>query len=334
MMKLDNKNIIVTGGAGFIGSHLVDSLVANNHVMVIDNLSSGKLNNIQHLLERGSIDFIQADITDLEQMRKLVCGNQIIFHLAVQCLRISLSDPYLVHDVNATGSLNLCQAAQEAEIERFIYVSSSEVYGTAKTAPMTEDHPLEPTTPYGASKLAGEAYARSYYLSFGLPVTIVRPFNTYGPREHLEGAYGEVIPRFFLRAMNNLPPIIFGDGEQTRDFTEVSDIVRGIVSAGECDELMGETVNIAAGREVTINKIAEIILEVSGRGGKFDPIHMEERPGDVRRHYADISKAKRLLNFKARTSIEEGIRKYYDWVIKQDWNLKNLLKDEVIINWG
>lgn len=325
---------MVTGGAGFIGSHLVDALVPNNQVTVIDNLSSGKLDNIQHLLENGSINFIQSDITDIEQMKQIIRDHEIIFHLAVQCLRISLSDPYLVHEVNATGSLNLCQAAYENGIERFVYISSSEVYGTAKTAPMSEDHPMEPTTPYGASKLAGEAYARSYYLSFGLPVTIVRPFNTYGPREHLEGAYGEVIPRFVLRAMNNLPPIIFGDGEQTRDFTDVSDIVRGIISTGECDELVGETVNIAAGHEVTINRIAEIVLKVSGKSGELTPVYMKDRPGDVRRHYADVSKAKHLLNFKARTSIEEGIKKYYAWVIEQNWDLKNLQKDEVIINWG
>ena len=333
-MKFNDKKIIVTGGAGFIGSHLVDALAVNNRVTVIDNLSSGKLDNIRHHLDKGIIDFVEADITDLEQIRKLIKDNQIIFNLAVQCLRLSFSDPYLVHEVNATGSLNLCQAAYEKGIERFIYISSSEVYGTAKTAPMTEDHPMEPTTPYGASKLAGEAYARSYYLSFGLPVTVVRPFNTYGPREHLEGAYGEVIPRFVLRAMNNLPPIIFGNGEQTRDFTEVSDIVRGIVLAGECDELIGETINIAAGREVTIKEIAKIVMKVTGQCGELTPIYMEDRPGDVRRHYADISKAKRLLNFKAQTTIEEGIQKYYDWVTKQDWDLKNLQEDEVIINWG
>lgn len=333
-MKLNEKKIIIAGGAGFIGSHLVDALAANNRVTVIDNLSSGKLDNIRHHLDKGAVEFVHADVTDLEQMRKLVKDSQIIFNLAVQCLRLSLSDPYLVHDVNATGSLNLCQAAYETGIERFIYISSSEVYGTAKTAPMTEDHPMEPTTPYGASKLAGEAYARSYFLSFGLPVTVVRPFNTYGPREHLEGAYGEVIPRFVLRAMNNLPPIIFGDGKQTRDFTEVSDIVQGIVLSAECDELVGETINIAAGCEVTINDIARIVLEVTGRSGELAPVYMEDRPGDVRRHYADISKAKRFLDFEARTAIEEGIQKYYDWVIRQDWDLKNLQEDEVIINWG
>ncbi len=333
-MKLVGKKILVTGGAGFIGSHLVDALAPNNQVTVVDNLSSGKLENIQSHLDRNTINFVQSDITDLEHMKKLVQENQVVFHLAVQCLRLSLSDPYLVHEVNATGSLNLCQAAYEANIERFVYISSSEAYGTAKTVPMNEDHPLEPTTPYGVSKLAGEAYARSYYLSFGLPVVMVRPFNTYGPREHLEGAYGEVIPRFVLRVINGLPPIIFGDGKQKRDFTDVRDIVRGIVAVCECEDLIGETINIAAGREVSINEVAQIILRVLGQDDKLTPLHMAPRPGDVRRHYADISKARQFLSFMPQIGIEEGIRHYIDWVKEQDWDLEYLQQQEEIINWG
>jgi UDP-glucose 4-epimerase len=224
-------------------------------------------------------------------------------------------------------------AALEAAVERFVYVSSSEVYGTAVTVPMREDHPLTPTTPYGASKLAGEAYARSYYLTFGLPVVIVRPFNTYGPREHFEGVYGEVIPRFMLRAMNDLPPIVFGDGKQTRDFTEVSDIVRGILLSSECEALIGETVNIAAGKEVSINEVAQIVLTSLGRNGKLAPLHMDHRPGDVRRHYADISKARQVLNFEPEIGIAQGIQHYIDWVREQDWDLERLQQQEMIINW-
>jgi UDP-glucose 4-epimerase len=227
----------------------------------------------------------------------------------------------------------MCQAALEASVERFIYISSSEVYGTAKTVPMGEEHPLLPTTPYGASKLAGEAYARSYYLSFGLPVVIVRPFNTYGPREHLEGVYGEVIPRFVLRVMNALPPIIFGDGYQTRDFTEVRDIVRGMRMAAECDALVGETINIAAGGEVSVNEVARIVIRLVGGKNGLSPVHMEPRPGDVRRHYADIAKAQRTLDFQPEIGIESGIRHYIDWVQSQNWNLKRLQQEEVIINW-
>ncbi|MBI4304527.1 MAG: SDR family NAD(P)-dependent oxidoreductase [Chloroflexi bacterium] len=332
-MRLVGKKVLVTGGAGFIASHLVDTLVRNNQVTVVDNLTSGKIENIQAHLEKGTINFVQSDITDLEQMKRLVRDQQIVFHLAVQGLRLSLLDPYTVHEVNATGTLNMCQAALEAGIERFVCISSSEAYGTAKTVPMGEDHPLVPTTPYGASKLAAEAYARSYYLAFGLPVVVVRPFNTYGPREHLEGVYGEVIPRFVLRVMNGISPIIFGDGLQTRDFTEVRDIVRGMVLACESEAMIGETVNIAAGREVSINDVARIILEVLGRDGDLTPVHVEARPGDVRRHYADISKAGQLLNFQPQISIEEGIRHYIEWVKGQGWDLKRLRQEEVVYNW-
>jgi UDP-glucose 4-epimerase len=333
LTKLTGKKVLVTGGAGFIGSHLVDALVPVNQVTVVDDLSSGKRDHIRHHLEQERIRFIEADIRDLELMRQLASDNEIIFHLAVQGLRLSLYDPHLVHEVNSTGTLNLCQAALEAGVERFVYISSSEVYGTGQTVPMSEDHLLEPTTPYGASKLAGEAYARSYNLSFDLPVTIVRPFNSYGPREHLEGVYGEVIPRFVLRAMNSLPPIIFGDGEQTRDFTDVRDTVKGIILAAESGTSIGETINIAAGKEVSINEVAEIIGKLLGRDDQLKPIHTDPRPGDVRRHYADITKAEQMLNFKPEIGIVEGIQYYIDWVRDQGWDLENLQRQELIINW-
>lgn len=329
---MKGKKVLITGGAGFIGSHLVDTLAIANDVTVLDNLSSGNRINIQHHLERDTIRFIEADVRDLDQIRDLVKQNQVVFHLAVQGLRLSLFEPQLVHQVNATGTLNMCMAASEAKLDRFVYVSSSEVYGTAKSVPMSEDHPLEPTTPYGASKLAGEAYARSYYLTFGLPVVVVRPFNTYGPREHLEGVYGEVIPRFVLRVMNHLPPLIFGDGQQTRDFTEVTDIVRGLILAAESETLIGETVNIAAGQEVSINEIAQIVIETLQDDGIL-PLHMEPRPGDVRRHYADISKARRYLDFEPAISIARGIHNYVNWVRSQNWDLQRLQQQEKIFNW-
>jgi UDP-glucose 4-epimerase len=332
-MKLEGKKILVIGGAGFIGSHLVDALATANEVTVVDNLSSGNRGNIEHHLRRDTIRFVQADICDSERMRGLVGDSQVVFHLAAQGLRVSLFNPQVVHDVNATATLNLCMAALEAGVERFVYVSSSEVYGTAITVPMREDHSLTPTTPYGASKLAGEAYARSYYLTFGLPVVIVRPFNTYGPREHFEGVYGEVIPRFVLRVMNDLPPIVFGDGKQTRDFTEVSDIVRGILLSSECEALIGETVNIAAGREVSINEVAQIVLSSLGWDGNLAPLHMDGRPGDVRRHYADISRAHQVLNFEPEIGIAQGIQHYIDWVRDQDWDIERLQQQEMILNW-
>ena len=256
----------------------------------------------------------------------------MVYHLAVRCIRLSLRDPYVVHDVNATGTLHVLTAALEAKVERFVYCSSSEVYGTAQHVPMDEEHPLVPTTPYGASKLAGEVYARSFYYSYGLPVTIVRPFNTYGAREHFEGPYGEVIPKFVVRALNDEPLVIFGDGTQTRDFTQVTDTVRGLLAAGECDALVGDVVNIARGREVTIKELAEIVLETIPQS-KSRIEYQAPRPGDVQRHFADISKARRILGFEPHINIREGVKRYVDWLAQSEFDPREMMQKEVLRNW-
>jgi len=274
------SRMVVTGGAGFIGSHVVDRLAEQEHeVLVIDDFSVGREDNLRQHAHNPLVTVERADVRDVRVMSQLLRGADTVFHLAVQCLRVSLYDPLFVHDVNATGTLVTCMAARSANVRRFVYISSSEVYGSAISAPMSEDHPLRPTTPYAASKLAGEMYALSFAKTHGLPVIIVRPFNSYGPREHHEGSSGEVIPRFVIRALCDVRPTIFGDGEQTRDFTWVSDTARGIVRAGECDELLGRAVNIACGEEVSIRRVAEVILATLGRdqlGLAYEPA----RPGD------------------------------------------------------
>jgi UDP-glucose 4-epimerase len=185
---------------------------------------------------------------------------------------------------------------------------------------------------YGASKLAGELYTLAYSRTYGLPVIVVRPFNTYGPREHLTGVYGEVIPRFVLRILNKLPPVIFGDGKQTRDFTYVSDTVQGIISASACDNLLGEKINIARGQEVSINQLAGVISEKLGRKDIM-PVYEQQRPGDVMRHYADISKARQLVNFSPAVDIRTGIGLYIDWFNAQRFDISELAKQEVLFNW-
>jgi len=261
-------------------------------------------------------------------------GADVVFHLAVACLRVSLYDPQSVHEVNATGTLNVCRAAFENNIRRFIYVSSSEAYGSASRVPMAEDHPLDPTTVYGASKLAGEAYVRAFWHTYRFPVIVVRPFNTYGPREHYEGASGEVIPRFVLRVMADLPPVIFGDGEQKRDFTWVLDTAQGIVMAGECDALVGDYVNIARGEEVAIREVCDIVRDALGRRD-LEPIHMPEgRPGDVYRHFADISKARQLLGFEPTIGMREGITRYITWLQEQHIDVQRWASQERVVNWN
>lgn len=331
-METKNKKILVTGGAGFIGSNLLDELAKSNHVVILDNFSSGKRENVDHHKGKSNVEVIEGDVRDKKLLHEISKGIDIIYHLAVQCLRVSINDPEINHEVNATGTLNLCMAALENSVKRFVYVSSSEVYGTAITVPMDEFHPCEPTTVYGASKLAGEKYTLAYYRTYNMPSMVVIPFNTYGPREHFEGAYGEVIPKFVLRALNNVPPVIFGDGSQTRDFTYVTDTVRGIILASECDRMIGQTVNIARGEEVSIKDIAEKIYRKLGKTD-IKPVIEKDRPGDVRRHFADVKKAERLFGFRAAIDIEKGLEMFIKWFTSQGYNMEELLKEDVVFNW-
>lgn len=325
-MKIKRKTILVTGGAGFIGSHLVDELIKKNKVIVVDNLTSGSEDTIKHHYSNPNFRFIKSDIVNYSQMEDICKGIDIIYHLAVQCVRLSIYDPDIVHLVNTTGTLNMCKASLKNKVKKFIYVSSSEAYGTAQKVPMSETHPMEPTTIYGASKLAGEYYVKAFNRTYGLKVIIVRPFNTYGPREHFEGPYGEVIPKFVVRILNGKRPLIFGDGTQTRDFTYVSDTVNGIISASKLGG-NGEVINIACGKEVTINNIARYVLDELKSNLK--PKYCKPRPGDVLRHYADVSKAKKLLNFKPKINIRKGIKLYLKWLESQNIDFSK----EMELNW-
>lgn len=331
-MIIRDKRVLVTGGAGFIGSNLVDELAKNNHIVVLDNFSSGRMENLSLHRGRSNVEIVTGDVRDRGSLIEIARGVDIIYHLAVRCLRVSIDDPETTHDVNATGTLNVCMAARENSVKRFIYVSSSEVYGTAFAAPMDESHPCEPTTVYGASKLAGEKYALAYHRTYKLPAMVVIPFNTYGPREHFEGASGEVIPKFVLRALNNASPVIFGDGSQTRDFTYVADTVRGIIMASECDEMIGQTANIARGEEVSIKTLAAKIYRKLGRAA-IKPIFERQRPGDVQRHFADAGKAERLFGFRAEVGIDEGLDMFIKWFTSQGHDLERLMKEDVVFNW-
>ncbi len=324
--------VLVTGGAGFIGSHLVDELAKNNHVVILDDFSSGERENIVHHAGKGNVEIITGDIRDKDLLFNIAKNIDVVYHLAVQCLRVSIKNPDVTHEVNVTGTLNLLKASLENSVKRFIYVSSSEVYGTALHVPMNEIHTCEPTTVYGASKLAGELYALAYFRTYGLESMVVRPFNTYGPREHLQGVYGEVIPRFVLRILNNMPPVIFGDGTHTRDFTYVSDTVKGIVMASECDSMIGQAVNIARGREVSINELAVMLANKLGKKD-IKPVYEQKRPGDVIRHYADISKAKKLFDFSPEIDIEKGTGLFIDWFHSKKYDVSSLLKQEIVFNW-
>ena len=327
------RKVMVTGGAGFIGSHLVDLLVARgDEVLVVDNLSVGTRENLAHHASTGRVRLEVADVLDKQAMASLMPGVDTCFHLATQCVRLSLSDPEFVHLVNTHGTLNVLLAAAGANVRRFVYVSSSESFGSARSVPMGEEHPFEPTTIYGASKLAGEHYTRVFNGTHGLATVTVRPFNTYGPRSHSKGAYGEAIPKFVLRALNGMRPIIYGDGLQTRDFTYVTDTARGILSAADCDALLGRAVNIARGQEVSLNEVARLVLEICGRPD-ITAEHGPDRPADVRRHFADVQLARETMGFNADVDIVAGLTRYVDWFRQTYPDPSVLLAQEQAINW-
>ena len=311
-MHLSGLKVLITGAAGFIGSHLADRLADGNDLVLVDDFSVGRRENLVQLETAANVEIVRADVTDTAAMSELTRGVDVVFHLAVSCLRTSLGDPFRSHDVNAGGTLSVCLAAQGRKVQRLVYVSSSEIYGSAETVPMAESHACRPTTVYGASKLAGEVYALGLWRTAGLPACVVRPFNTYGPREPWSGARAEVIPRFILQVLAGREPVIFGDGKQTRDFTFVDDTVEGLVRAAACDAMVGEVVNVAFGHEVSIRAIAELVAIRLDRSD-LRARHADSRPGDVDRHYADIEKAGRLFGYAPKVDFETGLSRTVEW---------------------
>lgn len=329
---LQKQTILVTGGAGFIGSELVRQLAkAGSIVRVVDNLVNGRKENLDGVLDRN-VELAVADVRDAGSMSSLLRDVDTVFHLACLGVRHSIHSPVENHEVNATATLRLLNAARDAGVKRFVYVSSSEVYGTARTAPITEEHPTLPMTVYGGSKLAGESYTRAFCETYRYPTVVLRPFNAYGPRCHHEGDSGEVIPKFLLRCLAGKPMVIFGDGTQTRDFTFVSDTARGILAAGLSDASVGQTINLGSGKEVQIRELATMIAEVLDRP-HAEIIHVEPRPGDVLRLLADSSKARRLLHFETTVPLKDGIARLRDWYLTQSKSPEELLEHEVVRNW-
>jgi UDP-glucose 4-epimerase len=324
--------VIVTGGAGFIGSELVRQLAARgDRVVIVDNLVNGTRENVEEVLS-DRVSLLTADVRDLETLRPHLADAKAVYHLACLGVRHSVHSPHENHEVNATATLNLVAAARQHDVARFVYVSSSEVYGTARWVPMTEEHPTFPCTVYGAAKLAGECYVRAYHKTYGYPTVVVRPFNTYGPRSHHEGDSGEVIPKFMLRCLAGRPLLIFGDGTQTRDFTYVSDTAAGIILAGEHERSIGQTINLGFGAEVTVNDLAREVADVVGRPDAVIQ-HDIPRPGDVLRLYAEMSQARALLGYAPRVSLRDGLARLLEWYRASGASAEKLLENEIARNW-
>jgi UDP-glucose 4-epimerase len=332
-MNIDGLHCLVTGGAGFIGSHLVDELMGKGcSVRVLDNLTNGKLENISGHLKSGKCEFRQGSVTDPFDVGHAVEGIDIVFHLACLGVRNSISHPFENHRVNAEGALLLLNAASMTKVKRFIYCSSSEVYGTAQYIPMNESHPTNPCTVYGAGKLAGEAYARAFHKTYNLKVVIIRPFNVYGPRSHYKGDAGEMIPKSIVRALNGKPIIIFGDGLQTRDFTYVGDTVRALTLAAENDIIVGETFNVGSGFEITMNDLAlKIIGLVKNEKARIDL--SSGRPGDVLRLYADSTKFTDLCGWRPQVDFDNGLIRTVDYFLNHPSGINALIEAETGRNW-
>lgn len=341
--------ILVTGGAGFIGSELVRQLTAgDHHAVVLDNLINGKKENLAGV-PSARLSWIVEDLRNSQAVESALDQAEVVFHLACLGVRHSIHSPRENHEVNATATLNLLELSRKAGVKRFVCVSTSEVYGTARAVPMTEEHPTFPHTVYGASKLAGECYARAFYQTYGFPTVVVRPFNSFGPRSHHEGDSGEVIPKFILKAMCGKPLVVFGDGCQTRDFTYVSDTAAGIIGAsglhaiksgaGQGVELNGQTFNIGTGQEITINELASEVISLVKRrhenrlGVTSSIVHQAPRPGDVRRLFADVDRAKKSFSFSANVSLANGLERLLDWYMASGKSPLELLDSEVLVNW-
>ncbi|HEU4690989.1 MAG TPA: GDP-mannose 4,6-dehydratase, partial [Vicinamibacterales bacterium] len=337
-MSGERSTVLVTGGAGFIGSELARQLAARgDRVVIVDNLVNGKRENVADCLS-PHVTLMVVDIRDIDALMPHLRMARAVYHLACLGVRHSVHSPHENHDVNATATLGLLAACRHADVPRFVYVSSSEVYGGVRWAPtirweqMTEDHPAFPCTVYGGSKLAGECYARAYYRTYGYPTVVVRPFNAYGPRSHHEGDSGEVIPKFLLRCLAGRPMVVFGDGTQSRDFTFVTDTAHGILLAGEQPQAVGETINVGSGQEVTINELTQLVTLEVGRPNA-EVIHDRPRPGDVPRLVADVSRAKSMLGYEPRVTLSEGLQRLLQWYRDSGVPPEQLLEQEILHNW-
>jgi len=311
-MTRNYSKVLVTGGAGFIGCHIVDKVLsAGFEVTGVDNLTTGQLENVVYHQGRKDFHFVKGDIRDFDLVKNIVKDIDVVFHeAALASVALSVSDPILTNDVNVTGTLNLLKACLDFGVKRFIYASSASVYGETKTLPLKEDMAPNPISPYAASKLAAENYATIFHEVYGLETVCLRYFNVYGPKQAYS-PYSGVTTQFINRLLNNKSPIIYGDGQQSRDFVHVQDVVEANMLALGSKNAVGEVFNIASGRSTTVNHLAMMLAQIIGKND-LKPNYTDPRPGDVRYCYADISKA-RKLGFCPKISLEEGLVKLVEW---------------------
>ena len=303
---------LVTGGAGFIGSHIVDALLAaGEEVRVLDNLSTGKRENLAHCLER--IDFIEGDIRDLETCQGACAGVDFVLHqAALGSVPRSIEDPLTTHEVNITGTVKMLLSARDAKVKRFVYAASSSTYGDHPGLPKVEETIGQPLSPYAVTKYADELYAKVFGRCYGIETVGLRYFNVFGPRQDPFSQYAAVIPLFVSALLAGRAPTINGDGEQTRDFTFVANAVEANLLASRAPaEAVGEVFNVACNERTSLNMLYARLQELLGTA--IPAVHGPERPGDVRHSLAEIGKAKRLLGYSGAIGFDEGLRRSIDW---------------------
>lgn len=302
---------LVTGGAGFIGSHITDTLVEQGHeVRVVDNLATGQAGNLNY---QRWVEFIEGDIRNAETMRQAMQGVEVVFHqAALPSVPRSIMDPVSCHDVNVTGTLNVLVAARDAGVRRVVFASSSSVYGDTPELPKRESMPPMPLSPYAAAKLTGEHYLRLFYQLYGLETVSLRYFNVFGPRQNPKSEYAAVIPRFVTAVLTGEQPVIFGDGEQTRDFTAVQNVVAANLAAAQSPLAPGNAYNVGCGERISLNGLLDRIAFQLGR--EVQPQYLPGKPGDVRDSLADIEAARRDLGYHPRVNVDEGLSAVIDFL--------------------
>jgi len=308
---------LVTGGAGFIGSNLTHALVRRGmRVRVFDNLSTGRVVNLEDLI--GDVEFVEGDIRDLDAIQVATQGCSVVFHqAAIPSVARSVEDPLSSNEVNVTGTLNVLIAARDADAQRVVFASSSSVYGDQDVMPVHEGLVPVPLSPYGVSKLAGERYLHSFHEVYGLPTVALRYFNVYGPRQDPGAEYAAVIPKFIKATFEGAPVTIFGDGEQSRDFTFVEDVVQAnLLAADSTPDAWGCVFNTAVGDKHNVNALAKAVREAVGGEGP-DPVHEPARPGDVRESHADVREIERVLGFSPEYGFADGIARTVAWFAEQ-----------------
>jgi UDP-glucose 4-epimerase len=311
---MKKKSVVVTGGAGFIGSNLAIALSKENHVVVIDDLSTGFLENIRRSIDDGNIEFVKGSVTDVSLLQKTMNNIDYVFHeAALPSVPRSIKDPLTTNNVNITGTLNVLLAARDNGVKKILYASSSSVYGDTPTLPKKESMTPNPLSPYAVSKLAVEYYCQIFTSVYGLPTVALRYFNVYGPQQDPVSEYAAVIPKFITQILNHQNIVIYGDGEQTRDFTYVADVIRANILAAESN--ITGVFNMAGGKRITLNDLAQTTMMLCKN--KVDIVYEDVRPGDIKHSLADISKAKNAFGYTPKYDIKKGLKETIEWYQKQ-----------------